>query len=292
MVEHVGSRSLAGAARRRAYLGITDQEANRAVDVLVAALSGGGRLTRSQCVKTLEDSGISAEGQRAYHLLWYASQLGVTCIAPNVGSEQTFVLLDEWVPAPHRPDREEALSTLARRYFASHGPTTRQDFAAWAGLTAADAKRGIASAGDALATVNVAGQVMVLESEQLGSPPGEATCLADDDVIALPGFDEYVLGFKDRSLILDAEHAPAICPGGNGVFRATIVRAGRVVATWGRAVARGRTTVTVRPLVRLSRSDRGRVEAALAPFGAFTGCPLERVRFEPGETSLPASRKR
>ncbi len=167
MVEHVGTRSLAGAARRRASLGLTDQDASRAVDVLADALSGGGRLTRSQCVRALQDAGVPVEGQRAYHLLWYASQLGVTCIAPNQGGEQTFVLLDEWVPDPHRLDREEALSTLAQRYFTSHGPTTRQDFAGWAGLTVADAKRGIASAGDALATVTVSGQDMVLESASL-----------------------------------------------------------------------------------------------------------------------------
>ena len=39
--------------------------------------------------------GITGEGQRLYHLLWYASQRAVLCIAPHVGKEQTFVLLDE-----------------------------------------------------------------------------------------------------------------------------------------------------------------------------------------------------
>ncbi len=73
-------------------------------------------------------------------------------------NEQTFVLLDEWVPDPHRPDRDEALATIALRYFRSHGPATRQDFAGWTGLTAADAERGIAAAGDELATVEVEGE--------------------------------------------------------------------------------------------------------------------------------------
>ena len=289
MVEHLGSRSLTGAARRRASLGLTDQDAGRAVDVLADALSGGGRLTRSQCVRALEDSGIPIEGQRAYHLLWYASQLGVTCIAPNQGGEQTFVLLDEWVPDPHRLDREEALATLAQRYFASHGPTTCQDFAAWAGLTVADAKRGVASAGDALATVTVSGQDMVLESAALQALRSRPVDGPNDEVLALPGFDEYLLGFKDRSLMLDPEQAPAICPGGNGVFRATIVRSGRVVATWGRAVARGRTTVTVRPLVALSRADLSRTEDALTRFGAFTGSPLEDVVIDRSNSAMPGS---
>jgi hypothetical protein len=89
--------------------------------------------------------------------------------------------------------------------------------------------------------------------------------------------------------MLDLEQAPAICPGGNGVFRATIVRSGRVVATWGRAVARGRTTVTVRPLVALSRADLGRTEDALTRFGAFTGSPLEDVVIDRSNSAMPGS---
>ena len=43
------------------------------------------------------------------------------------------------------------------------------------------------------------------------------------EMLALPGFDEYLLGFKDRALMLAAEHKQAIIPGENGIFQATIV---------------------------------------------------------------------
>ena len=144
MLELMGARVLAGAAARRAILGLDEKTSDRAVEVLGAALAGGGRLTRAQCITALTEAGIDSPGQIGYHLLWYASQRGVTCMGPHLGKEQTFVLLDEWVPEPHRPSREEALATIAVRYFRSHGPTTRQDFAGWTGLTAADAKLGIA----------------------------------------------------------------------------------------------------------------------------------------------------
>ena len=52
----------------------------------------------------------------------------------------------------------------------------------------------------------------------------------------LPGFDEYVLGYQDRSAVLAPEHSQAIVPGGNGVFRPTIVVDGAVVGTWRRTV--------------------------------------------------------
>lgn len=275
MLEVMGVRALAGAASRRDSLGLSDVVADRAVDVLAEALAGGKRLTRAQCLVVLEEAGISVSGQRGYHLLWYASQRGVTCIAPNIGKEQTFVLLDEWVPeGHHRPDRDEALATIAVRYFRSHGPAPRQDFAGWTGLPATDAKRGIAAAGDRLATVHVDGREMVVDPVVLDTGPAPAA-KTEEVVLALPGFDEYLLGFKDRSLMLDPEHKQAIIPGGNGVFQATIVRGGRVVATWKRSVSRSRTVVSVLPLVTLRAGERRRVEQALGAYAHFTGRPVE-----------------
>lgn len=275
MLDLMGARTLAGAAARRATLGLTEAVADRAVDVLAAALAGGGRLTRAQCLAVLNQAGIETAGQRGYHLLWYASQRGVTCMAANIGKEQSFVLLDEWVPDPHRPGRDEALATIAVRYFRSHGPTTRQDFAGWTGLTAADAKRGIAAAGDALTTVRVAGTEMLLDPALLDAGPAAAAQSPGDDLLVLPGFDEYLLGFKDRSLVLDAEHKQAIIPGGNGVFQPTVVRAGRVIGTWKRSTGRKQTVVTVRPLVPLGAAERARVEAAFEPYARFLEVPLQ-----------------
>src|SRR6266508_3386785 len=273
MLEVMGVRTLAGAAARRATLGLTEKVADQAVEVLAAALDGGGRLTRAQCLAALAEAGIDCSGQRGYHLLWYASQQGVTCIAPNVGTEQTFALLDEWAPEPYRPDREEALAIMAVRYFRSHGPTTRQDFTGWTGLTAADAKRGIAAAGDALTTVRVDGVDMLVASALLDAHAATRVTLKATDVLALPGFDEYLLGFKDRSMMLAAEHKQAIIPGGNGMFQSTIVRAGRVIGTWKRTAARTRTVVDVRPLVigRAWRRAWRRTRGSSAGLLRFTG---------------------
>ncbi|MEV6811979.1 winged helix DNA-binding domain-containing protein [Micromonospora sp. NPDC051296] len=268
LLELTGVRALAGAARRREFLGLSEAEADRAADVLGNTLADGGRLTRAECVAALTEAGIDGAGQRGYHLLWYASQRGVTCIAPNVGTEQTFALLDEWAPGQHQPERDEALATLALRYFRSHGPTTRQDFAGWTGLTATDAKRAIAAAGDDLTAVNVDGTEAVLHTPLLDAPRAPVA-----DVLALPGFDEYLLGFKDRTLMLDPEHKQAIIPGGNGVFQATIVHGGRVVGTWKRTLAKTRVTLAVNPLVDLDPTVRKRVEEALSRYADFLALP-------------------
>jgi hypothetical protein len=301
MLELMGVRSLAGAERRRQQLGLDAAGADKAVDLLAAALAGGGRLTRAECLRTLIDGGVAVDGQRGYHLLWYASQRGVTAIAPHVGKEQTFVLLDEWAPPGPQPSREEALGLIALRYFRSHGPTTRKDFAGWTGLTMTDCKTGIAVAGRALTTVDVDGVEMLMASE--GPPPAggagpsaagpasvagpaaeapgaarrpgaAAAGAADDCWLALPGFDEYLLGFKDRSMMATPEQLAAIIPGGNGVFQSTLVRGGRVRATWKRTIDPRGVTVTVQPLVKFTSRDRHKAEAALRPFADYLGLPL------------------
>lgn len=274
MLELTGVRALAGAARRREFLGLAQADADRAVEVLGEALAGGGRLTRAQCLAALQAAGLQLDGNLGYHLLWYASQRGVTAIAPHVDGEQTFVLLDEWVPDPVVLDRDEALATLAARYFRSHGPTTVKDFAGWTGLTMSDAKRAVALAGEALAGAELDGAVVhldpaLLEAELAGTLPDP-----DRDVIALPGFDEYLLGYKDRTLMLAPGDLQAVVPGNNGMFRATLVRGGRVIATWTRTLTARRVTVTPIPLTPLRARDRSAVEAALAPYAHFLGREL------------------
>ncbi|MDI6105510.1 winged helix DNA-binding domain-containing protein [Actinoplanes sp. NEAU-A12] len=264
MLDLTGVRALTGVAKRWEYLGLDEKTAHQAMDVLAAAITaGGGRLTRSACLAALTDGGISVEGQRGYHLLWYVSQRGVTAIAPNEGSEQTFVLLDEWVTRRFTPaSRDEALTILAGRYFRSHGPTTVKDFAGWTGLPVGDARKGVAAA--KLERVDVDGVEMWADPEVLDAGPVTGWW-------ALPGFDEYMLGYKDRSMMATPEQVAKIIPGGNGVFQSTLVRDGRVMATWKRTLGKKAVTVTVLPLADVEVEQATR---ALEPYAAFVGLPL------------------
>jgi winged helix DNA-binding protein len=282
MLDVLGSRSLTGVAKRWDYLGLDRPTAEKATEVLGSALAGDRRLTRAECLETLTESGIDVGGQRGYHLLWYASQVGVTAIAPHVGKDQTFVLLDDWVPAPFRPSREEALGLIAVRFFRSHGPATRKDFAGWTGLPMSDVRIGLGEAGAALVPVDVDGVEMIVAAAALEQPadaaaggyPRPPSDFSDRSWLALPGFDEYLLGYKDRSLMASPADLAAIIPGGNGVFQSTLVRGGRVVATWKRVIGRKGVTVTVQPLIDFTATDQRRAAKALEPFAAFLGLPL------------------
>ncbi|MEV0001471.1 winged helix DNA-binding domain-containing protein [Micromonospora sp. NPDC050980] len=269
MLAVTGVRTLGGLTARWRQLGLTLADGDLAGDVLGAALSGGGRLTRAECLAALRTAGLDTDGQRGYHLLWYASQRGITCIAPHLGNEQSFVLLDEWAPAPRRPERDEALALLAHRYVRGHGPVTRHELARWSGLTVTDATRALTLAGDLLAPVEVDGEPAVVDAALLDAPRAPV-----DDLHTLPGFDEYLLGFKDRALMLDPAHAAAVVPGNNGIFQATVVRGGRVVGTWKRTLGANAVTVTVRQLVPFDAALRARVDAALAGYARFLGREL------------------
>ncbi|MBN1091890.1 AlkZ family DNA glycosylase [Blastococcus sp. TML/M2B] len=248
MLELMGGRALAGAAKRRAGLGLGDDDAARACEAVVAALSGGMRLSRAELLAAIDAAGVAVTGQRGYHLLWYAAQCGHGVLGPTVDGEQQFVLLDEWVPEPRRLEREEALAELAGRFFAGHGPATVHDLARWSGLTVRDARAGLAAARADLEATTVDGTEYFLDPatpELLAAHREEAL-----GTLLLPGFDEFVLGYRDRSAVLDAEFATRVVPGGNGMFLSTVVVGGRIVGTWrfeGRGAKRAAVGTAFRP---------------------------------------------
>src|SRR5690606_9967901 len=117
----------------------------------VDALAGGRRLSRAELSAVWQAGGIEMTGPRASHLLGYLAQSAVVCLGPMRGREQLVVRIDEWIPRPRRPEREEALGELATRFFHSHGPATLPDLVRWAGLTVTDARAGLAVAAPRLA---------------------------------------------------------------------------------------------------------------------------------------------
>ena len=241
MLELMTPRPRAAAAKRRPQLGLSEADVTRAQDLAVAALVTGSALpdatpglTRAELLAVWDDAGLATSGGRGYHLIVELAQRGVLCLGPLRNGTQVFVHLDAWVPEPRRPDRDEALGELALRYFRGHGPATVKDLIRWTGLTAADARAGTAAVRDRLDVIT--GTEYLLDPatpQRLADHRAEAR-----GVVLLPGFDEVILGYADRTATLSAEFADRIVPGGNGVFRPTVVADGRAVGTW-RHVGKG-----------------------------------------------------
>lgn len=237
-------------------------------NALGAALEGGRQLTRPELYAELERAGIAAGGQRGLHILGQLSMAGLLCFGARAGKQPTFTLLDEWVPPTPPLARDEALATLAGRYFTSHGPATLHDFAWWSGLPMADARAGLAAAAAQLAERRLDGQ------SYFAAPELDAGDAASG-VFLLPPFDEFLVAYRDRAAVLDPAYAGRVVPGGNGIFNPIVVVDGRVLGTWRRELKRGRVALSYTAFDEAGSFDWQALSELGARYGHFLGVAME-----------------
>jgi len=269
-------RILRSAVRRKVELELDAGTLAKAGAIAVGALSDGGRLSRRQLLGLFEADGIRTTGQRGYHLLWHLSVTGITVLGPMDGSEQLFVLLDEWVLRPRHLDREASLAELVRRYLAGRAPATEADISWWSKLPLADIRAGLAAAATELEEVQY-GSVAYwqLKNDSSSLPAAADTASRTTSVALLPGFDEYLLGYTDRSAALAPEHAPLTVPGGNGIFKPTLVLNGRIAGLWSRKSSAKKTVITLHPFTPLPVRALSGIRRAASDYGRFLGAPVE-----------------
>jgi hypothetical protein len=259
MLSLIAPRQIAGNALRYKALKLDESTLARSTTTIAEALQVGKQLTRSELFAILETSGISTAGQRGYYMLQRAGLEQIVYQGEVRRGETTFLALGEGKTLA----KEEALAQLARRYFSSHGPATLADFTHWSGLLISEARAGLETIKSELVEETIVGTSYWLSPETAQQP--------EQPLYLLPGFDEYVLGYKDRSGVLDAQFASAICPGGNGVFMPTIVSEGRIIGTWKRTLKKKTVEMSFQPFRPLHTEETEVLSEAAARFGAFLG---------------------
>jgi hypothetical protein len=267
MLSLLGPRAISQAAGRSRALGLDDAAFARARTLVSDALAGGQCRSRQELYDLLDAGGVSSEGQRGQHVIRRLAQEGLICHGPRDGKQPALGLLAERVPDAVQMPREVALAEFARRYFTSHGPATVQDFMWWSGLTAVDARAGLASAADNLIECTVGRTSYWTSPEALDAPTWPSVDL-------LPAFDEYLLGYRDRDAVLDPAFAQHICPGSNGMFMPMIVIDGRVEGIWKRTLRARSVVVTPNPFRRLLAREKRGLEQTAERYGRFLGLPV------------------
>lgn len=223
-------------------------------------LKGGKQFTRNEMYHVMEANNISTSGQRGLHILGLLAQKGVLCFGPRKDRQQTFVLLDEWVPPSKPRQRDEALAELTRRYFTSHGPATLQDFAWWSGLTITDARAGLEMAKQHLEREDIdAGSYWFASS----IPHSKVTVPA---AFLLPAYDEYTVAYKDRSAILDPAYA---VQSGSGIFSPVMIVNGKIAGTWKRSFGKGKVVIETIPFHPLTRAGVRAIDIAAGRYSEF-----------------------
>ena len=145
-------------------------------------------------------------------------------------------------------------------------------------VTMTDAKAGLSAACDVLTEVDcptsdgTAAMWITNDALEAVRDDGGRSGLDDPEpAVLLPGFDEYMLGYGDRSAMLDPAFNQRICPGNNGMFQPTIVADGTVLGTWKRTLKKATVDIVLDPFVPLTVAVRGGIDAAAERYARFHG---------------------
>jgi hypothetical protein len=262
MLDLCASKTLPGFAKRREFLWISDKLAEQALDIMDSSLRGGKFLTRTQLWQTLQDGWIPMQTQWVYHLACYAATRKLICFGPPTEKEETFVLLDERVPNPLQLTYDEQLAALATMYIRGHGPVTVDDLARWTGLGKTICKQAIASIASDCETVEY-------NDKTYYYIPTKQSNTQQHDVKLLGWFDEYFLGYKDRSIVADTTHYEKMFTS-NGIFFPLIIVDGRVVGTWKRSWKKDSCVFDIQTLPG-EKLDKKQLAQATQEYATFWG---------------------
>jgi hypothetical protein len=240
----------------------------RSHGLFASALEGGTFLTRAELADALAQGGIHADGMRLGYIVHHAELEAVLCSGPRRGRQFTYALLDERAPQARRLSRDVALAELTLRYYTSHGPATVADFAWWSGLTKADVKAGLAMCSAQLLREEIEGQAYWFSPDALPAPD------ADHRALLLPTYDEYIIGYTDRSALFGPSLIERLGSRGDTAFHSMIIIHGHIVGTWRRSINRGLVHIDMETFRPLSAAQENAVHDAAQRYGDFLGMPV------------------
>ncbi len=278
LLQLTGPRVTGGISAYGRTLGLDDEVLRASRRAIARALKGGEHLTRSELGTALHASGLDVNGPTLGHVLMHAELDGVICSGPRRGKQVTYALLEERVAPAPALSRDEALAELVRRYFLSHGPATVRDFVWWSGLTARDARRGIAMLDTQLVSERLDGLEYWLAPSTPAPMPREA--------YLLPNYDEYTVAYRDRDVYFDAAQAAAVPRRYNVPFDHAVVLGGRVIGMWRRTVGKDALRVETRLFAELDAAGRAEVHQAAERYARFLGVPVVMEEAPPTRVNI------
>ena len=210
-------------------LEISEELYTKSHNLLEKILCGKKSLTRQEIAEHFNRSGIVADNHRMTRFMARAEQVGIVCSGEDKGSKCTYALLEERVPPMPELTKDESLARLARSYFRSHAPAVLQDFVWWSGLPITDARQAIYLIDSELTAVEWKEQTWYIHEDC--RTRGKVT----GSLHLLPSYDEYLLGYKDRTDVLPKEYYSKAFTN-NGLFYPIVLHEGQVIGNWDKSV--------------------------------------------------------
>jgi hypothetical protein len=250
---------------RDKQLGLTGKVISKCIDIIVKELENGNHRTRDELIRLLEQNGIDTGDNRPSHIFMRAELDGIICSGRQTKGKPSFALLDEWAPkATKKLTQEEALKKLAIRYFTGHGPATVDDFFWWSGLTVRNARLAVELARKELDSAEIG------EKRYFAADLSIFSERKKDELLLLPAFDQFILGYRDRQASLALVHHKRAVSS-NGIFYPVILMKGQAIGTWKRVKVKEMVNVSLNWFGKPGKNAVNGAEKALARYAEFTG---------------------
>ena len=196
----------------------------------------GKNLTKQEVAIELERAGILRDTSWVNRFTLYAEAEGIICSGADKNKKPTYALLEERVAPCRVLDKDESLAKLATMYFRSHSPASLNDFVWWSGLPITEARRAIVLIEEEIIKDR-------FDSQDLFIHQSHANDVAlGDSLHLLPPYDEYLISYKNRIDVLDAEHHPKAFTN-YGIFYPVILYNGKVAGNWKKTVKKKEITI-------------------------------------------------
>lgn len=182
-------------------------------------------ITKEIITEALVLHGMMMDDHRISYHIRMAELSGCLVSGDLHPSKATYCLAENKIHLTPRISRDEALVLLTTKYFQSRSPATLEDYVWWSGLNAGDCKKGIQLLGNKLHTERWKGRTFYLLD----------TCrtkgFRKDCTHLLPPFDEYLIGYKSRDVVLAPEHSHH-AHNNSGIFYPVIAKDGVICGNW------------------------------------------------------------
>lgn len=206
-------------------ISIPDDELFSIREILCQAAADLGSVTKEDLVQALAEKDVRMDEHRLSYHIRMAEFSGALCSGDLLPVKASYALSADKLPARKPFDRDEALMNFTRKYFRHSQPATLEDFVWWSGLGVNDCRKGIALLGDWLHTEKWHGREFYLTEDARTRGFQKGRC------ILLPPFDEYLISYKSRDIVLPLQHRHH-AHDQSGTFWPVILLDGEVVGNW------------------------------------------------------------
>ena len=262
MLSLCGPRVLGGNKSMEKQLELDAKIFSKCNKVLSKILAGNTYLTRDEIRVELEKVTTIGDGQRLAYIMMQAEQIALICSGPRKGKQFTYALIDERAPSAPTYSRDEGLAKLTERYFTSRGPATVHDMAVWSGLTLKDVRDGVSNLPKDFI------HEVIGEKEYIFKPVEAKLNKEHQSTFLMPDYDEYGMGYKDRSAIKTSKALPYW--GNNGTpYSHWLVVDGTIEGTWEKVVKGKTVSVKTTPFSSLTKTQEKKILTAVKKYESF-----------------------